>query len=200
MNQHFSDKKSLIIINKKEALRSEMKLRRAQLSDEEIKIKSQIIEKKVLALSALQSAKVIMCYVSKDTEVATHQLIKNLLKMGKVVTVPFIIKKGLMKAAIIKDFSQLVVAEFNTLQPQTNNFLDKKIDLNIVPALAISKNSDRLGWGAGFYDRFIIDYQPKLNLALVFECQLVDQLPTTSFDQKMDGVITESRSVFYHNL
>ncbi len=200
MNQHFSDKKSLTIIKKKEALRIKMKFKRAQLNDEEIKAKSQAIEKKVLALPVLQQAKTIMCYVSKDTEVATHQLIKNLLSMGKTVAVPFIIKKGLMKAVVIEDFSQLVVGDFNTLQPKIKNFLDEKIDLNLVPALSVSKKGDRLGWGAGFYDRFIINHQPKLNLALLFDCQLVDQLPTNSFDQKMDGVVTENRSIFYHNL
>jgi 5-formyltetrahydrofolate cyclo-ligase len=200
MNQHFSDKKSLTIIKKKEALRIKMKFKRAQLNDEEIKAKSQAIEKKVLALPVLQQAKTIMCYVSKDTEVATHQLIKNLLSMGKTVAVPFIIKKGLMKAVVIEDFSQLVVGDFNTLQPKIKNFLNKKIDLNLVPALSVSKKGDRLGWGAGFYDRFIINHQPKLNLALLFDCQLVDQLPTNSFDQKMDGVVTENRSIFYHNL
>jgi 5-formyltetrahydrofolate cyclo-ligase len=200
MNQYLSDKKSLTIIKQKEALRVEMKFKRAQMSDEKIKAKSQAIEKKVLALPALQQAKTIMCYVSKDTEVATHQLIKDLLGMGKTVAVPFIIKKGLMKAAIIKDFSELVVAEFNTLQPRIDNFLDKKIDLNLVPALAVSKEGDRLGWGAGFYDRFIIDRQPKLNLALVFECQLVNKLPRTNFDQKIDGVVTEGQPIFYHNL
>jgi 5-formyltetrahydrofolate cyclo-ligase len=120
--------------------------------------------------------------------------------MDKPVVVPFIFKNGLMKAAIIEDFSELVAAGFNTLQPQTNNFLDEKIDLNLVPALAVSKEGDRLGWGAGFYDRFISNCEPRLNLALVFDCQLLNKLPTTSFDQKMDGVLTESRSIFYHNL
>src|SRR5690606_20119290 len=117
--------------------------------------------------------------------------------MGKTVAVPYIVKKGIMKPAIIQHFSELSLAVFYTLQPQTKNFLDEEIELNLVPALAVSKNGDRLGWGAGFYDRFISDYQPQLNIALIFDCQLVNQIPTTKFDQKIDGVITESQYLLF---
>ena len=192
MKQQLIDNKLLEIAEQKQKLRSQLKLKRAQLSKEEIAHKSQIIGEKLLTLPALQEAEVVMCYVSKDSEVATHRLIKKLLEMDKTVVVPYIVKKGVMKPAIIKDFSQLVQADFKTLQPKEANFFEGKIDVNLVPALAVSKTGDRLGWGAGFYDRFIKDYQPKLNLALVFDCQLVEEVPTTELDQKIDGVVTES--------
>ena len=196
MNQHLLNKKTMEIIEKKKELRAQIKLKREQLGEEEIKLKSQLITKKVLSLSEFKKAKNIMCYVSKDTEVFTHALIKKILEIGKTVSVPFIVKRGIMKAAVIKDFSELVEASFETLQPQTNNFLNEKIDLNLVPALAVSKKGERLGWGAGFYDRFISDYQPQLNLALIFDCQFVEELPATAFDQKIDGVMTESQVLF----
>jgi len=196
MNKHLLNKKTMEIIEKKKELRAQFKLKREQLGEEEIKLKSQLITKKVLSLSEFKKAKNIMCYVSKDTEVFTHALIKKILEIGKTVSVPFIVKRGIMKAAVIKDFSELVEASFETLQPQTNNFLNEKIDLNLVPALAVSKKGERLGWGAGFYDRFISDYQPQLNLALIFDCQFVEELPATAFDQKIDGVMTESQVLF----
>jgi 5-formyltetrahydrofolate cyclo-ligase len=196
MNQHLLNKKTMEINEKKKELRAQFKLKREQLGEEEIKLKSQLITKKVLSLSEFKKAKNIMCYVSKDTEVFTHALIKKILEIGKTVSVPFIVKRGIMKAAVIKDFSELVEASFETLQPQTNNFLNEKIDLNLVPALAVSKKGERLGWGAGFYDRFISDYQPQLNLALIFDCQFVEELPATAFDQKIDGVMTESQVLF----
>jgi len=185
------------IIEQKKELRTQFKVQREQLGAEQIKQKSQIIEKKLLNWSVLKNVKNIMCYVSKDTEVATHHLIKTLLQMNKIVAVPLIIKKGLMKPVVIHDFAQLVVADFKTLQPQTNYSLDEKIDLKLVPALAVSQKGDRLGWGAGFYDRFISKYQPQFNVALIFDCQLVDQLPTTEFDQKLDGAISESKLISF---
>lgn len=197
MQQNLLKAQLLATIKQKKTLRKELIMRREQLTTQEAFSKSQLIEQKVLSLTILHEAKNIMCYVSKDQEVATHQLIKNLLKMDKKVTVPFIIKKGIMKPALINDFSELSVAGFNTLQPKVGNFLEQKIDVNLMPALAISQKGDRLGWGAGFYDRFINDYRPKLNLALIFDCQLVDNLPSAEHDQKIDGVITESQYLLF---
>lgn len=193
MKQQFPDEKTLVIIKEKKELRAQFKLKRAQLSEEQINEKSQLIAEKVLNLAEFKKAKNIMCYVSKDTEVATHDLIQKILTMNKTLAVPLIIEKGMMKPAIIGDFFELRLADFNTLQPQTGEFLEEKIDLNLMPALAVSKTGERLGWGGGFYDRFIISNRPRLNLVLAFDCQLVDQLPTTKFDQKVDRIITESQ-------
>ena len=197
MKDKSTDQQLLATIKQKAVLRQEFKLKREQLNHQSIIDKSRLIEEKILNLATFHQAQNIMCYVSKDKEVFTHDLIKKILKMRKTVVVPYIVKKGIMKPAIIQHFSELSLAEFNTLQPQTKNFLDEKIELNLVPALAVSKNGDRLGWGAGFYDLFISDYQPQLNIALIFDCQLVDQLPTTKFDQKIDGVITESQYLLF---
>lgn len=197
MQQNLLKAQLLVTIKQKKTLRKELIMRREQLTTQEAFSKSQLIEQKVLSLTILHEAKNIMCYVSKDQEVATHQLIESLLKMDKKVAVPFIIKKGIMKPALINDFSELSVAGFNTLQPKVGNFLEQKIDVNLMPALAISQKGDRLGWGAGFYDRFINDYRPKLNLALIFDCQLVDNLPSAEHDQKIDGVITESQYLLF---
>jgi 5-formyltetrahydrofolate cyclo-ligase len=101
-----------------------------------------------------------------------------------------------MKPAIINSFAELRLADFNTLQPRTSKFLEDKIDLNLMPALAVTKTGDRLGWGGGFYDRFMMSKQAQLNLVLAFDCQIAEQLPTTEFDQKVDGIITESQLFF----
>jgi 5-formyltetrahydrofolate cyclo-ligase len=82
------------------------------------------------------------------------------------------------------------------LQAQTSEFFAEEIDLNLMPALAVTKTGDRLGWGGGFYDRFIMSNSPKLNLVLAFDCQITDQLSTTNFDQKINGIITESKLFF----
>lgn len=197
MQQKPSNQKLLAIINQKNALRNKFKLQREQLNKQNILEKSKLIEEKILNLAMVNEAKNIMCYISKDSEVFTHQLIKKLLKMGKTVVVPFIVKRGIMKPAVIQDFTDLSLTTFKTLQPSSENFLNEKIDLNLVPALAVSKSGDRLGWGAGFYDRFINDYQPQLNLALIFDCQLVEELPTTQFDQKIDGIVTECQYLLF---
>jgi len=196
MKQQFLDKKTLAIIKEKKELRTQFKLQREQLNETQIKQKSQLIAEQVLNLAEFKKAKNIMCYVSKDNEVATHDLIKKILTMNKTLAVPLIVKKGIMKPAIIKSFSELRLADFNTLQPTASRLLEDKIDLNLMPALAVTKTGDRLGWGGGFYDRFMMSNQAQLNLVLAFDCQIAEQLPTTEFDQKVDGIITESQLFF----
>lgn len=196
MKQQFLDKKTPAIIKEKKELRTQFKLQREQLNETQIKQKSQLIAEKVLNLAEFKKAKKIMCYVSKDNEVATHDLIKKILTMNKTLAVPLIMKKGIMKPAIINSFAELRLADFNTLQPRTSKFLEDKINLNLMPALAVTKTGDRLGWGGGFYDRFMMSKQAQLNLVLAFDCQIAEQLPTTEFDQKVDGIITESQLFF----
>lgn len=187
------EKKFAKIVKEKQAVRLKVKNRRSQLSPQAIEHKSKQIRQIVLSLDVLKQAQTVMCYVSKGREVQTHTLIKLLLKQGKTAAVPFIVSKGIMKPAVITSFSQLVLAEFKTLQPQKLDLLAESIDLNIMPALAVSEAGDRIGWGGGFFDRFILDHQPQFNLSLAFDFQVFKKLPVSSFDQKVDKVVTESR-------
>lgn len=191
------DKQLLQIVKKKQAVRLKVKACRMKLTAKELELKSQQIQQKLLALPVLQSAQNIMCYVSKDNEVKTHSLIKLLLKQGKTVAVPFVLGRGLMQPAVVTSFSDLVLADFQTLRPRELKLLTESIDLNIMPVLAVSKTGDRVGWGGGFYDRLIMKYQPGFNLCLAFDCQIFDVLPVTLLDQKVDGVVTESRHVLF---
>ena len=86
------------------------------------------------------------------------------------------------------------LADFNTLQPTASRLLEDKIDFNA--RFGCTKTGDRVGWGGGFYDRFMMSNQAQLNLVLAFDCQIAEQLPTTEFDQKVDGIITESQLFF----
>ncbi len=191
------DKQLLQIVKKKQAVRLKVKACRMKLTAKELEFKSKHIQQKLLALPVLQSAKNIMCYVSKGSEVKTHSLIKLLLKQGKTVAVPFVVGRGLMQPAVITNFSDLTLADFQTLRPKKLKLLSQPIDLNIMPALAVSKTGDRVGWGGGFYDRLIMKYQPSFNLCLAFDCQIYDALPVTPLDQKVDGVVTESRHMLF---
>ncbi len=65
-------------------------------------------------------------------------------------------------------------------------------DLVIVPALAISKDKDRIGYGKGFYDRFISSHDIKHTLGVIYDFQELDQIETSSFDQKLDDYIKGS--------
>ncbi len=185
------------ITQKKEEIRLQIKARRSVFSREAIRIKSKHIQQRLLSLESVSQAETVMCYVSKSNEVETHELIKKLLRLGKTVAVPFIVSRGIMEPAVISSFSELIAAEFQVLCPQKLELLHKPIDLNIMPALAVSKTGERIGWGGGYYDRFIKKYKPKFNLCLAFDFQVFDELPQSESDQKVDGVVTEKEQLVF---
>lgn len=176
-------------------MRARFKACRQQLTIRAIQEKSDHIQRQLLALDKLKKAQTIFCYVSKKKELATHKLIKKLIALRKTIAVPLTIGRGQMKPALIDSFADLTLASFKTLQPKKIKLLKQPIDLNIMPALAISKKGDRLGWGGGYYDRFIAQYKPKFNLCLAFDCQLTDHLPVIEHDQKIDAVLTETQYI-----
>jgi len=186
------------IQNQKKNLRRKLLKKRNSLNQEEIEKKSKKIVKKILQLPQIKSKQNFFCYVPYKNEVKTHDLIKFLLTQNKTVAVPKIISKQEMLPIIIKDFSQLKPNKFGILEPQADQPIIEKIEINIMPAVAITKNGARLGMGGGYYDRFIEKYQPETNVALVFEKQIHTHIPTNQWDKKVQLVVTE-KSCYYEN-
>ena len=164
------------------------------------------LRKKYLALRSLNSgkeltvshlensaefkdAKTVFCYVSAGSEVRTHCFIKELLSKKRVV-VPFCTDKcGNMIAAEIKSFDDLKEGLFGIYEPiNPVEFPKAEIDFAVVPAVAFDKDGYRLGYGKGYYDRFLSDITP-YKLGICAEALLVDKLPHDEFDVKMDKVI-----------
>ncbi|MBD3250056.1 MAG: 5-formyltetrahydrofolate cyclo-ligase [Candidatus Pacebacteria bacterium] len=181
----------------KQLLRQQVKTCRQKLTRQEVAQKSDQLTSRLLALDLLNQAKTVCCYLSKDKEPATHQLIQTLIDQNKLVTVPKMIGPGLIKPALLTDFSQLVVSKFQVLEPAQPEFYSGPIELNIMPALAIDRQGNRLGWGGGFYDRWLKTNQPQFNLALIFDCQLVTQVPHTQLDQPVNACLTETEYLIF---
>ncbi len=86
-----------------------------------------------------------------------------------------------------------IKSSFGISEPSTEETLyQDTIDLMIVPALAISKNNSRVGYGKGYYDRYIKDHKIKYKLGVIYDFQEVDEIETTPLDQKLDEYIKGS--------
>jgi 5-formyltetrahydrofolate cyclo-ligase len=83
-------------------------------------------------------------------------------------------------------------SSFGVLEPSGNNMYKDKIDLMIVPALAISKELDRVGYGKGFYDRYILNHDIGFTLGVIYDFQELDYIDTSTFDRKLDQYIKGS--------
>lgn len=180
----------------KQRLREERLAAREALSEQERSVLDDRITQKLLATSEYAEATTVLTYVSVSSEVSTRMFIECALRDGKTVAVPRCLPGHCLEFVAIASLEQLVAAPFNLLEPakelpaltedQKNN------SICIVPALLVDAKGYRLGYGAGFYDRFLSTY-PGKKICLAYQQNLSrTMLPHTAFDITVDLVITES--------
>jgi 5-formyltetrahydrofolate cyclo-ligase len=182
----------------KAALRQSLRSLRAELDPVVRKKANQAIIERLLASQAVQAAKVILIYAALPEEVNLDSLIAPLSKAGKRVLVPRFGKiPGLMTLWQIKQVDALEESK-STLpvrQPdvsRTQPVEPKEVDLVLAPGLAFSESGQRLGFGGGYYDRFLPKCPARcLTIGIAFEQQVLDDLPTEAHDINMHAVLTE---------
>lgn len=160
---------------------------------------SSIITQKILALDCIKTAKNIMLYLDFNNEVKTDELIIKLLSLGKTVSSPITIKeeKKLIPSQIIdlKDGVKIGAYGIREPKPECSPEVEvKDIDVVIVPAVAYDKDCYRLGYGGGFYDRFIERLrEDAITVGIAFDLQIFDSVPKEDHDAQLDYIITESQ-------
>lgn len=183
----------------KQNLKSEILEKRKTLSKEDIEEKSSKVKENLYSLSEFKDAKNIMLYVSFNNEVDTQKLIKELLdNKEKTVVVPYVVKNNLiLQLSEIKDFNELEPKTLGILEPKEDKikkFGINDVDLVIVPGIVFDKNGQRIGYGYGFYDRFLKTLEKNVKkVGFAFDFQLVDKIPEEQHDVPMDVVVTEKR-------
>ena len=134
-------------------------------------------------------AKTVFCYVSAKGEAGTHDLIRDLLGHKEVVVPCCTDKEGNMICVKISSFDEMKEGFFGILEPKKAiEFPKSRIDFAIVPALAFDKEGYRLGYGKGYYDRFLSDINP-FKLGVCAKEFYLTGLPHDKFDVKMDSVL-----------
>ncbi len=137
-----------------------------------------------------ESAKTVFCYVSAENEVSTHSLIKQMLALNKEVLVPLCTDKcGNMVSVKINSLDDLSEGMYGIYEPISHTPFDKtKIDVAIVPGVAFDKDGYRIGYGKGYYDRFLADISP-LKIGLTHSELFFDSLPHDENDVQVNIVI-----------
>lgn len=182
----------------KKELRNMMKNNLNELDKENYHEKSACIHKKVLQESVVRNAKVIGITLSAFPEVDTWNLIKKIWSQGKKAVVPKCEPKTkMMKFYEITSFDQLEIVYMHLHEPITHLTTEvpkEKIDCLIVPGLAYDRQGFRLGFGGGYYDRFLSDFK-KSTLSLAFYMQIVEKIPTDDYDVPIEKIITEKEII-----
>lgn len=179
----------------KNQLKDKMLEKRNSLPKEEILKKSMKIKSKLFNLEYYKKSKTAMFFVSFNSEVNTHDMIKNSLK-NKTVIVPKIVNNEIEPSVIIDFDSMIPSGKFGILEPMgLMKIAYKNIDLVLVPGIAFDKEGHRVGYGFGYYDKFLKKVPKAAKIGLCFDFQVVDKLPREEHDVPVDLIVTEERIV-----
>ncbi|WP_164917243.1 5-formyltetrahydrofolate cyclo-ligase [Clostridium sp. JN-9] len=186
-------------MDSKTEIRNKMINKRMNLNNE---IKARLDEgiyMNVCKSTIFKKAENIFIYVSLDYEVDTKKIINKAFSLGKSVSVPKVISKSEGMAAVnIKSLSELSLGKYNILEPEIHNNIASanEFDLIIVPGLAFDKKGGRLGYGGGFYDRYLKNCSSTCNIvALSYSFQIIDEVPMDINDIKINNIITEKENL-----
>ncbi len=174
----------------KEEIRKQILSIRERTPKLAIEQKSGIICKRVTRLAAYQKADTIYTYVSMPKEVSTFPLIDAAWKDGKRVAVPKVTGDR-MRFIILNSYEQLEEGHFHVLEPKFGLEADDKQALLIMPGVAFDRHCHRIGYGKGYYDRFLKEEPSHDSLALAFAFSLLPEIPQQETDICPRRIVTE---------
>ncbi|MDO4941651.1 MAG: 5-formyltetrahydrofolate cyclo-ligase [Lachnospiraceae bacterium] len=167
-----------------------------QYSDEWIQKESRKIQDHVLESEGYRRADTIFCYVSFAKEVNVIPIIEDALRTGKRVGVPLCIGKGMMEVREIRSMDELQPGAYGILEPKkgTRKVDKHEIQYAVIPCVTCDKLGNRMGHGAGYYDRYLSDAD-FIKTILCFEEIMVQEIPTDLYDVRMDYVISQNGAI-----
>lgn len=178
----------------KKSLREKMLSELAELSDKDRMNISKQLQEQLFQTDLWKNAETIGIYLSFGTEWDTRAIVKEAYESGKNVAIPKTIPQTKeMDFYVVTDESQVKKGHFDIEEPivEKATYIDKdKIDLLIVPGLIFSKDGYRIGFGGGYYDRFLTDFIHP-TVSLVSRKQLKENIPINEYDIPVHYIITE---------
>ena len=182
----------MFIMNNKEEIRKKSIEIRKNITNTDIK--SNIIFEKIINLDIYKKSKVIGIYNSLSSEVNTNKIIEYSFNNGKIVVLPKIVNNDIKFYKIEKD-KKYIKSKFGVLEPigiEDKYILKDNIPLMIIPGVSFDKNKNRMGFGKGYYDKYL-ENSNTYKIGICFQEQICEKLIVNSNDIKMDIVITNEK-------
>lgn len=170
---------------------------RKGLTDEEAALKSEAIVQKVIKTPEYKEADNILLYADYCREVMTRGIFEDALRHRKRIYFPRVDKlTNTMEFYQVISIRQLERGYMDILEPREDNhmryqFQPREDTLVILPGVAFDTSGYRIGYGKGFYDRFLANRRQLSTIALAYSCQIIDEIPKDEYDIKMDKIVTE---------
>jgi 5-formyltetrahydrofolate cyclo-ligase len=181
----------------KARVRDILRARKDAMAPEERAIKSGYIARHLMLLIA--EGETVMVFTSKEKEVNTRPLIEALFEQKNPVVVPIIQKEDVsLRLSYLREMAALVPSTFGVPEPIGNEIPAKPqdVDVIILPMLGFDRAGGRIGYGAGYYDRFLEKNPDLTKIGVAFGCQEMETLPVDENDIKMDLIVTEDGIVY----
>ena len=175
-------------MNKTE-LRSQIRQKKRQMTEKEITEKSRLLADKFTATDLYRNAKTLYGYMSYNQEVRTLPILEQALRDGKRVAIPKCYGQE-MQFIYIDNLTQVEKSACGIPEPIADSpIADDKTALVLMPGLAFDRQGHRIGYGGGFYDRFLSAEPNHPTVALCYDFQIVAQLQVEEFDIPADLVL-----------
>lgn len=168
----------------KDTLRQTLLNHRLTLSSSEVQSYSQSLMNQLIALPAFQRAHVIGLY----SPIKNEPDLTLLLNQGKRVLLPKVVGDTLIYGRWEKN-KPLIKSSLNILEPNTNEDESHLLDLLIIPGIAFDRLGNRLGFGKGYFDRYLATIRPPLVIGVCYPFQMQSTLQVTNKDMKVDVVL-----------
>jgi 5-formyltetrahydrofolate cyclo-ligase len=180
----------------KATLRRKMRLLRREIPPEERSRLTRQIEDRLLGLTEVRTALTVLLFYSFGSEVTTKDMADQLMGDGKRLLLPYLTPQG-MEAAEVRPGEALLPTNYGPREPSRRIPLDPgEVDVVATPGLAFDRRGFRLGYGGGYYDRYLTRLRPEtIRIGLGFSVQMVEHIPEEPSDQKVHLVVTDAEVI-----
>lgn len=166
---------------------------RENLTDKEWEENSRQIYDKVTSHPFFLQANTIYCYIDYRREVATRAVIEYAWKLGKKVAVPKVVGDE-MHFCEIKSFEELECGYKGIQEPKSQISANDDEALVIMPGAAFDISCHRIGYGKGYYDKYLHVHPKQKTIGIAFELQMLEKVPSEEYDVCPDIIITEEKT------
>ena len=195
----------MIQCQNKEQQRQYFKNLKNTISSEDKNYLDKKIINNLLTIKEFQNAKIVMAYLANSIEVNIDEVLLNLIKKSKKIALPKCLdaSKSIMDFYFVNNFSNLIVGKYNIREPRdknnlfnlknciNKNFITKRIVM-LLPGIAFDLKGYRLGYGKGYYDRYLHDLNIEiLKIGLCYSMTLADDIMKDDNDVPVDIIVTD---------
>lgn len=192
----------MVVNSLKDNMRRIMLKKRNSLSAAAINTKSEAIQQRFTNSVEFKFARILASYYPVGSEVRTQKIVSISLKSNMLVALPRIDGDHIKFYPILSN-TDLVVGKFGIREPtvpsdSSDSCVSDSIDLLLVPGIVFDTNGYRIGYGLGYYDRFIARKKNSIvSVGLAYEFQVCEKVPRSDNDQKINVLVTEKRTLYF---